>query len=553
MKRLWFIGLLLAGTAHGLDIRVRPRWGDQPLAFDRFACTNDAGQTLSITRLDFLLSEFAVQNESGEWEPLRDQYAFISPRTSRDSFALATSTSNLPSALRFSVGLATGVNTSNPAQWPAGHPLNPVVNGLHWSWQGGYVFFALEGMWNGDQGYSLHLATDRQLARVEAPVSPGRGSAVELDLDLQPLLRAVRLSADDSSTHSRAGDERADLLRTALAGAFRGAASEMANADEIAEAITASSAHPYRLTFSSQFPMPALPRDNPLTEEGVALGARLFADTRLSVNDSKSCASCHEATRAFSDAGKAVSVGADGAAGARNAMPIFNLAWKNSFFWDGRAATLREQARGPIENPAEMHESVSNVVAKLRASGDYPGLTEKSLLLALEQFMLAKVSFDSKFDRAFAGRETLTEEEKRGFELFSTEYDPRRGQLGADCFHCHGGPLFQSQPFANNGLDAEPGDEGRAAVTQRPGDCGKFAVPSLRNVAVTGPYMHDGRFATLEQVVDHYCDGVKRSATLDPNLAKHPDGGVPLSAPDRQAMVAFLRTLTDSRFAAASP
>ena len=119
---------------------------------------------------------------------------------------------------------------------------------------------------------------------------------------------------------------------------------------------------------------------------------------------------------------------------------------------------------------------------------------------------------------------------------------------GADCFHCHGGPLFQSQDFANNGLEITPSDAGRSAVTQKAGDRGKFAVPSLRNCAVTAPYMHDGRFQTLEDVLAHYTTGVKRSPTLDPNLAKHPDGGVPLSLADQKALIAFLKTLTDKRF-----
>jgi cytochrome c peroxidase len=135
--------------------------------------------------------------------------------------------------------------------------------------------------------------------------------------------------------------------------------------------------------------------------------------------------------------------------------------------------------------------------------------------------------------------------------LFSTEYDPRRKQFGADCFHCHGGTLFQSQSFANNGLDAIFSDPGRGKITGKISDNGKFAVPSLRNVALTAPYMHDGRFHSLEEAVEHYATGVKRSATLDPNLAKHPDGGVPLSATDKQALVAFLKTLTDRQFSAA--
>jgi cytochrome c peroxidase len=146
------------------------------------------------------------------------------------------------------------------------------------------------------------------------------------------------------------------------------------------------------------------------------------------------------------------------------------------------------------------------------------------------------------------GEGKLTATEQRGFELFHTEYDPRRGQFGADCFHCHGGALFQSQNFANNGLDEVAADSGRFQATARDGDNGKFSVPSLRNVAVTAPYMHDGRFKALEDVVEHYRSGVKHSATLDPNIAKHPAGGVPFSDDDKAALVAFLKTLTDQRF-----
>jgi cytochrome c peroxidase len=236
-------------------------------------------------------------------------------------------------------------------------------------------------------------------------------------------------------------------------------------------------------------------------------------------------------------------------------MALFNLAWKRSFFWDGRASTLRQQVLMPIQNPIEMHGSLDKIIGKLTTTPEYPALfarafgspeiTANRVALALEQFVLTRISCDSKLDRALQGTVELTDEEKRGFELFMTEFDPRRGLRGADCFHCHGGPLFQSQGFANDGLDAMPTDLGRSAITGREGDKGRFAVPSLRNVELTAPYMHDGRFKTLEEVVAHYCTGVKRSATLDPNLAKHPDGGVPLSQADQKALVAFLKTLTE--------
>jgi cytochrome c peroxidase len=320
---------------------------------------------------------------------------------------------------------------------------------------------------------------------------------------------------------------------------------------------------PYRFTFSKRFPMPQLPLDNPLTEEGVELGRRLFHEPLLSINEKQSCASCHQDAGAFAQPGLRFSPGAEGFFGKRNTMPLFNLAWKSSFFWDGRAPSLRAQARVPIEDPIEMHETVTNIAVKLAATAEYPTLFERAfgtsaitpdrIGLALEQFVLTLISCDSRFDRALEGREEFTEEEKRGFALFSMEYDPQHDQFGADCFHCHGGSLFSNGGFANNGLDTTFTDPGLSVVTGVADDEGKFAVPSLRNVAITAPYMHDGRFATLNEVVEHYVSGIKRSATLDPNIAKHPDGGVVLSDDDKKAIVAFLKTLTDRRFTDAPP
>ena len=161
-------------------------------------------------------------------------------------------------------------------------------------------------------------------------------------------------------------------------------------------------------------------------------------------------------------------------------------------------------------------------------------ITPERLGVAIEAFVLTLTSYDSKFDRSLRGEATLDEAEKRGFELFVTEFDPRQRQFGADCFHCHGGALFTDHAMRNNGLANEPG---------------RFATPSLRNVALTAPYMHDGRFATLEEVIGHYDHGVVRTPSLDPNLGKHPNTGLNLSAADTSALVAFLKTLTDSQFA----
>ena len=557
-------GWAAAGPA--LHIDIVPRYNAAALVFGRAAQTNAAAQEFSVTRLDFLLSDFALHRRGGAWLQASNWQTCIKLGEGRSNATVAGLESGTYDRIRFHVGLTPELNHSDPALYPPGHPLNPNLNGLHWGWAGGYVFFALEGLWRDERnqwrGYSFHLGNDPQLMTIELPVALelNEDKSLVLTLDLDGLL-ARKLGEDNASTHSRTGDELAVSLRKEVEKAFSvggvGTASATASATQpaVAPQRPQAATHPYRFTFSVRFPRPDLPLDNPLTQEGVELGRRLFFEKELSINDRQSCASCHQPQHAFSDAGKQVSVGAEGAAGTRNAMGLFNLAWKRSFFWDGRAATLRQQVLMPIQNSVEMHSSLDRVIAKLAATAEYPalfaaafgspGITTNRVALALEQFVLTRISCDSKLDRALQGAEELTDEEKQGFQLFMTEYDPRRGLRGADCFHCHGGPLFQSQGFANNGLDEVFADAGRGKITGREWDDGRFAVPSLRNVELTGPYMHDGRFKTLEAVVAHYCTGIKRSETLDPNLAKHPDGGVPLTASEQKALVAFLKTLTE--------
>ncbi len=584
-------------AAANLEVEILPRFNGAPLIFDALTNRTAAGQTVSVTRLDFLISNVSFRRDDGAWLGLTNWQAYVSAREGPMSFRLTNIPNGRYAAVRFLVGVTPEVNKGDPAQYPAQHPLNPSVNGLHWGWQGGYVFIALEGDWrDGDRqsGYSFHIANDPQLMTVELPLALDLDSdhSLRLALDVARIFDAryrIPLAENSEATHSRIGDALAAQLHENVERAFsvehlaRRPLGSAKPGD--VKPLVGPEATPYRLTVSSLFPRPALPLDNPLTAEGVELGRMLFNDRRLSVNNSQSCASCHDLGAAGADPGRAVSLGVEGKVGTRNAMPLFNLAWRNAFFWDGRAATLREQVLQPIENPIEMHETLTNVVSKLAATGrtgpgssvptaqsnagssghgethpanDYPALFSRAfgsteispdrIARALEQFLLTRVSHDSKFDRVLKGETKFTEEEQRGFELFHTEYDPRREQFGADCFHCHGGPLFQNVAFANNGLDLLPRDLGRFEATKREGDRGKFAVPSLRNVAVTGPYMHDGRFQTLEEVVEHYSTGVKRGATLDPNLAKHPDGGVALSAADKRALVAFLMTLTDEQF-----
>jgi cytochrome c peroxidase len=576
MKLVLLAGCLgaLAAAAAGatLQIQITPRYGGDRVRLASLRYQTPAGETFSVTRVSFLVSDFALQRPEGSWQAIPRSIAWLDVEKDRRVLRLENIPAGEYAALRFSVGLNPAQNHLSITNYPAGHPLNPEVNGLYWSWQGGFVFLALEGLWRNAagalDGWTFHLARDPNCTRIvlAAPLVVTQETRLDLDLDLARLLttpRPLSFGRDGSSTHSREGDPVAAALVANLPGAFqvRGiqavADSEVAASDPPPRYLPAKFT-PYPFRMSPTFPMPSLPRDNPLTVERVALGRALFFDPRLSGNDAQSCADCHSPAKAFTD-GRPVARGSGGQLGTRHTMPLFNLAWKDSFFWDGRAASLRAQVLQPIQNPLEMHQSLPDLVAKLSRTGEVygqlfaaafgtPEITPEKIALALENYLLTLASCDAKFDRVWRGSDSFTAQEQRGLELFSTEYDPRRGQYGADCFHCHGGPLFRSQGFANNGLDRDFPDPGRARVTGRDADRGKFAVPSLRNVSVTAPYMHDGRFQTLEEVVEHYTSSVQRSPTLDPNLAKHPDGGVPLTAADKQALVAFLKTLTDERF-----
>lgn len=553
--------LSAAGLPNGgsIQIEVDFTWQNQP-----FFSSSRPDQP-RVERLDLLLSGLAVQRTDGSWLESQDWQGFAS-LTRPSVLPLAD---GLPAetfqAVRFVVGLPPALNAAEPAQWAPGHPLHPDTSGLHWGWQGGYVFLAAEGRWQQPDrtwgGFSFHLATDPLLTPITLPVTfqGGGPQTLRLALDASHLLAGIDFARDGDSTHSRPGDALALRLQSQLRQAFRVVSVQpdlfQPRADPPAPA-TARPAHttPFRLDISRRLPQATLPADNPLTVEGVALGRQLFHDLRLSVNNRQSCATCHDRALAFSDS-RRVSLGAEGQTGQRQSMPLFNLAWSQRFFWDGRAATLREQVLLPIQDPHEMNETLDRVVAKLSeekaaftVAFGTPEITPDRIARALEQFLLTLVSQDSRFDRAARKVAELSEEEKRGLQLFVTEHDPARGLFGADCFHCHGGTLFTDHQFKNNGLTLSADDVGRMAVTGDPADRGKFKTPSLRNIAVTAPYMHDGRFQTLEEVVAHYSGPLPRSDTLDPNLAKHPAAGLQLSAADQRALVAFLKTLTDDAF-----
>ena len=315
---------------------------------------------------------------------------------------------------------------------------------------------------------------------------------------------------------------------------------------------------PFSLEWPAHFPPPPLRADNPLTVQGVALGKKLFFDPILSSDLTQSCGSCHRQPDGFTDRKNAFSKGVLGQLGTRNSMPLFNLLLHNNgFFWDGRSVKLREQALVPIQDHLEMNDNLPNVVSKLNDVRPYrlmfdaafgnKEITPERIGLALEQYMYSLVSGDSKFDRVQRGLDTFSISEKKGQILFNTEFNPASGITGADCFHCHGDINFTNNEYLNNGLDSIFTDKGRALVTGRANDEGKFKVPSLRNVEVTGPYMHDGRFRTLEEVVEHYNSGIRFSSTLDPNMHTIRQG-LQLTASEKRDLINFMKTLTDQTY-----
>lgn len=320
---------------------------------------------------------------------------------------------------------------------------------------------------------------------------------------------------------------------------------------------------PYSLKIPSHFPDMIIPADNPMTVEGVQLGRKLFHDKMLSSDNTISCATCHLPESGFSDPNQ-FSIGVNGAIGHRNAMPLVNLGWQTSFFWDGRQKTLEDQILEPVPNPIEMHLMWKDAEIRLNNSTEYKRMflmaygTDKIdsnlVAKAIAQFLRTMISGKSKYDIMYkyenniafdpgdqAIFQTVTATEWAGYDLF-------KSLNGADCFHCHNGPLMQVQGMRNNGLDATFTDIGFGAISGNPNDNGKFKTPTLRNIALTAPYMHDGRFATLDEVIEHYSSGIQQSPTIHPLIEYAFQGGVQLDAFEKNLLKQFLLTLTDNEF-----
>lgn len=292
-------------------------------------------------------------------------------------------------------------------------------------------------------------------------------------------------------------------------------------------------------------------QDNPITEKGFELGRKLFYDGRLSSDGTISCGFCHEQQHAFTHHGHTVSHGVNGLSGTRNSPSIQNLGYQNTFMYDGATEHLNLQPIIPITSEVEMNGNFSQIVAMMNGDAEYRKLfglafpnkpiNTENMLKAMGQFLVMVTSSNSRFDK-FRRNEiggTLTQEEQDGYAIFNQK-----------CASCHATDLFTDNSFRNNGLAVNPivNDVGRYRVTLLDADRYKFKVPSLRNVEKTKPYMHDGRFLTLEAVLDHYSSGIVNSVTLDPSFNNGGTLGIPLTSLEKTKIIAFLKTLTDNQY-----
>ncbi|HQX44006.1 MAG: c-type cytochrome [Saprospiraceae bacterium] len=304
------------------------------------------------------------------------------------------------------------------------------------------------------------------------------------------------------------------------------------------------------LKIPTNFPAPVQKiEDLNITKAGFELGRKLFYDPLLSKDNTISCGSCHNQGSGFTHHGHDVSHGINDLLGRRNALPVQNLLWQNSFFWDGGVAHIDLISINPIQNPVEMDETLPNVLNKLRLHKEYPLMFENAFgdttinstrfLQAMTQFMALLVSADSKYDLAIRGEgPSLSPEEKEGKALFDKH-----------CASCHSGELFSDFSFRNNGMfPNQQMDRGRYEISLLPNDIGKFKVPSLRNIAKTAPYMHNGSLNSLEDVLNHYTTGISASPTLDSNLMVHNKPGLQINLEQQKKIILFLHTLTDEKF-----
>lgn len=308
---------------------------------------------------------------------------------------------------------------------------------------------------------------------------------------------------------------------------------------------------PMAINIPGNFPQPVYDlKVNPVTEEGFELGRKLFYERMLSRDSSVSCGSCHQQEAAFIQAGHDFSHGVGNTHGRRNPLPVFNALFYRTFFWDGGVHNLDMVPLNPIENKLEMDEHLDNVLKRLNESVLYrqyfkeafsvDSISSKEFLQALSQFMAAMISANSRYDKYVRNEGgQLTAEELEGLDVFKQK-----------CTSCHATDLFTDGSYRNNGITNDfRFDKGRQEITLNEADKGKFKVPTLRNIEYTDPYMHNGKFKTLEDVLDDYASGIKDNPSLD-SVFRREDGppGIELTDAEKKNIIAFLKTLSDTAF-----
>jgi cytochrome c peroxidase len=370
--------------------------------------------------------------------------------------------------------------------------------------------------------------------------------------DLQVLSRLSRSASKQKGIQMDSSDGIGAVLLTVFATLILAGCQPM---DEMPD--TSSSPRLLTLTVPAGFPASVLMESNPLTEEGVLLGRTLFFDPGISANGKVSCSSCHEPSLAFSDGVRIPQNGVSGHPLHRHSPALFNLAWSgNGLFWDGGSKNLESQASGPLTHADEMGMDISELEHRLRQDQAYTELFESAfgdgvsganVAKALAQFQRTLISANSRYDQSVGPlrKVELNDAELKGLTL-----------VRKHCAACHSGELFTDNRFHNNGLDADFSDGshemvylGRYRISHAEADIGAFKTPSLRNIMVTAPYMHDGRFNSIDEVLDHYSEGIKEVATTS-RLLYQDNGraGIPLNKEERSAIIAFLNALTDRDF-----
>lgn len=499
--------------------------------------TNVAGNRYGVMRLQYFVSDIVLERQGADPVQL-DEIHYVDlaePATLR--YVPATPIPpGIYTGVSFVFGIPKAKNISNAFVQPPQSLMEwPAMMG------GGYHYMKLEGRFIDRQeqiaNFKLHtgmlMGMDYSVPVALEDLALDVGEAdleVEIVMDIEEWLRDPNVYDFNDYMPGMMGNAQAQ--RSAQQNGWNVFALGYVGPPE--QHPPAVEPTPFVIELPANVPIPMIvPADNPTTVEGVALGRRLYYDTRLDGIGDRACATCHLQEKSFTSNRT------------EGILAHINLAFADAFLWDGKVqGTLEDVMRFEVEEffEADMSRLAADPAYPemfTRAFGPGP-LTTRKAAYALAQFQRTLVSFDSKLDRYLRGEVTLTDAEQRGAMVFYSET--------GDCFHCHGTVLFTDNRFHNNALDAEPARKGLADVTGDPADVGKFKTPTLRNIALTAPYMHDDRYATLEEVIDFYSEGLEYSPTADSLMKNVAEGGVRLTPEQKADLLAFMHTLTDTSF-----